>query len=36
VTALPFRLLIITDWGLGDALLDRLEAALHAGPGIAV
>lgn len=34
---LPFRLLIITDWALGnDELLRRLELALRAGPGIAV
>jgi len=33
--ALPFRLLIITDWSL-PTLLDRLEQALSAGPGIAV
>ncbi|MBL9038767.1 MAG: thiamine phosphate synthase [Archangium sp.] len=33
---LPFRLLIITDWALGDALLERLDDALQAGPGIAV
>jgi thiamine-phosphate pyrophosphorylase len=34
---LPFSLLLITDWSLGsDALLARLDDALHAGPGIAV
>jgi thiamine-phosphate pyrophosphorylase len=34
---LPFRILVITDWALGDdELLRRLELALRAGPGIAV
>lgn len=34
---LPFRLVVITDWAIGhDALLARVEAALAAGPGIAV
>lgn len=34
---LPFSLLLITDWSLGkDLLLSRLDAALSAGPGIAV
>lgn len=33
--ALPFRLLLITDWSRPD-LLDRLDAALGAGPGVAV
>lgn len=35
--ALPFRLLVITDWSLGETtLLAKLEAALAAGPGLAV
>lgn len=35
--ALPFRLLLITDWTLGRGpLLERIAAALTAGPGIAV
>jgi thiamine-phosphate pyrophosphorylase len=33
--ALPFRVMLITDWAI-DGLLDKLEAALEAGPGIAV
>jgi thiamine-phosphate pyrophosphorylase len=34
---LPFRVLVITDWTLGDdELLRRLGLALRAGPGIAV
>ncbi|MBL8919759.1 MAG: thiamine phosphate synthase [Myxococcaceae bacterium] len=37
MTPLPFSLIVITDWGLGrEVLLRRLEAALAAGPGIAV
>lgn len=32
---LPFRLLLITDWGLGD-LPGRVARALEAGPGVAV
>ena len=32
---LPFSLIVITDWALND-LLVRVEAALQAGPGIAV
>jgi thiamine-phosphate pyrophosphorylase len=37
VKPLPFSLIVITDWALGrDTLLSRLEAALAAGPGIAV
>ncbi len=33
--ALPFRLLLVTDWARAD-LLARVDAALAAGPGIAV
>lgn len=34
---LPFSLIIITDWALGpERLLGQLEAALKAGPGVAV
>lgn len=34
---LPFRVLLITDWSLGaPLLLDRVERALAAGPGLAV
>ena len=33
--ALPFKLLIITDWSLPDCV-ERISAALLAGPGIAV
>ena len=34
---LPFRVLVVTDWTLGEqALLQKLEAALSAGPGLAV
>ncbi len=34
---LPFRVLVITDWSLGnDELLRRLALALRAGPGLAV
>lgn len=37
MNALPFRVLIITDWALGEAaLLSRLEQALSAGPHVAV
>ena len=37
IAPLPFRVLVITDWALGDdELLRRLELALRAGPGIAV
>ncbi|MBM4782329.1 MAG: thiamine phosphate synthase [Archangiaceae bacterium] len=32
---LPFSLIVITDWALDD-LLSRVEAALEAGPGIAI
>lgn len=32
---LPFSLIVITDWALDD-LLARVEAALQAGPGIAI
>lgn len=32
---LPFSLIVITDWALND-LLARVEAALQAGPGIAI
>jgi thiamine-phosphate pyrophosphorylase len=35
VKALPFKLLIITDWSLPDCL-ERIADALLAGPGIAV
>ncbi len=35
--ALPFTLLLITDWSLGeDELLSRVDSALTAGPGLAV
>lgn len=35
--ALPFRLMLITDWSLGqDRLLGKIDKALRAGPGIAV
>lgn len=34
---LPFELLLVTDWSLGPrALLEKLEAALGAGAGVAV
>lgn len=37
MTALPFSLVVITDWSLGrETLLGRVEAALKAGPGVAV
>lgn len=35
MTQLPFSLIVITDWALND-LLSRVEAALQAGPGIAI
>lgn len=35
MTALPFKLILITDWSLPDCL-ERVRAALRAGPGIAV
>lgn len=35
MSALPFRLIVITDWSRSD-LLQRLDAALLAGPGIAI
>jgi thiamine-phosphate pyrophosphorylase len=34
---LPFRVMVVTDWSLGPkVLLARVEAALQAGPGLAV
>lgn len=35
MTSLPFELLVITDWALPDCV-ERVKAALRAGPGIAV
>lgn len=35
MTALPFKLLLITDWSVPDCL-ERIHAALSVGPGIAV
>jgi thiamine-phosphate pyrophosphorylase len=35
VRALPFQLLLITDWSVPD-LLERLSSALSAGPGVAI
>lgn len=35
MTPLPFELLVITDWALPDCVA-RVQAALRAGPGIAV
>ncbi len=33
--ALPFRLMLITDWSMSDCL-ERVQAALSVGPGIAI